>query len=85
MGRSSAPYGGHAPEPLNRSGSPSPLLVALAATTPSINLPTAISPEIRLRNCIAACEQLGSGRSVRSSDPRARTRSLFVRCPARET
>jgi len=64
MGRINAPYGGRAPEPLNRSGSPSPLLVRSAATTASISLPNAISPEIRLRNCGAACEQLGSGRSV---------------------
>ena len=55
MGRSSASYGGRAPEPLNRSGSPSPHLVRSAATTPSISLPTAISPETTNSSTLGAC------------------------------
>ena len=85
MGRSSAPYGGRAPEPLNRSGSPSPHLVASGATTPSISLPTAISPKSR---CATAARPASSWVVAAASDratPGAETRSLFVESPARET
>ena len=83
MGRSSAPYGGRAPEPLNRSGTPAP---SRCIGHHALDQPADRHlPEIPLRNCSGACEQLGSGRSVRSSDPGAETRSLFVESPARET
>jgi len=85
MGRSSATYGGRAPEPLNRSGSPSPLLVRSAATTASISLPNAISPEIRLCNCARPASSWVVTTASDRATAGAETRSLFVESPARET